>query len=159
MTFLVIAASVALLLVVAVAIAWPLLRTNDPDDDTVEQLSVTASAAVDPLLQLYERRDAIYQAISELRFDHQVGKVSDADYEAFDGQFKQQAVAVLREIDALQAAEADGEMDAMLEAEIAALRRNGHAGDPTGAKFCPQCGAAVGGQDRFCGRCGFTLAG
>ena len=91
------------------------------------------AAVEDPLVELTARRDSVYQALRELRFDHQVGKVSEADYKVFDAQLKGQAVAVLKEIDGLKKAEADPNLDAQIEAEIAALRSNGQA--PSSARW------------------------
>ncbi len=158
----------ALVGIAAAAIAFPLLREReDPESvETMEDLDTVS----DPLVELESQRDAIYQAIRELRFDFEVGKVSETDYNIFDSQLKAQAVAVLKEIDALQAAEANPELDARLEAEIAALRHVNGSGPPkpvqreavpagAGAiNFCPQCGTKVRAGDRFCGKCGATVA-
>ena len=148
----------------ALAIAWPLFRERREGEAafTADEMPVA-----DPMVELVERRDLIYQAIRELRFDYQVGKVSEADFKAFDAQLKGQAVAVLKEMDALRKAEADPELDAAIEAEIAALRHvNGHGPAvepetvPIGLapmSFCPYCGTHVLGSDRFCGKCGAAL--
>lgn len=149
------------------AVGWPLWRERR-EPQAVEDALVASAAAADPLEDLIERRDSIYQAIKELEFDYQVGKVSDADYQAFDTQLKTQAVAVLKEIDVLQAAAVDPALDAQFEAEIAALRRNGPgqtvsepaAAPPvvSAAAFCPQCGRQARPGDHFCGQCGAVLA-
>ncbi len=65
---------------------------------------------------------------------------------------------------------ADPELDANLEAEIAALRHVNGSGPkkapprqpvPAGGvavNFCPQCGTKVHAGDKFCGKCGATVA-
>lgn len=166
MTLLIVVGGLILIAITAVAIAWPLLRERDEAE--VAEAIQEAAAAEDPLDELEDRRDSIYLAIRELQFDYQVGKVSDVDYQAFDSQLKAQAVAVLKEIDALEMAEADPDLDARIEAEIAALRHvNGHdpahqgQPQPAGAvatAFCPQCGTGVQVGDRFCGKCGAAVA-
>ncbi|MEZ4770780.1 MAG: zinc ribbon domain-containing protein [Caldilineales bacterium] len=167
MVFVIIVGALALIGIAVAAIALPLVRERE-DPEGVEIMEDLDTVA-DPLVELETQRDAVYQAIRELRFDFDVGKVSESDYNIFDTQLKAQAVAVLKEIDALQAAEADPELDALLEAEIAALRHvNGNGPPkpmqrepvPAGAasiNFCPQCGTKVQAGDRFCGKCGSTL--
>ena len=149
------------------AIAFPLLRERE-DPDSVE-IREDLDTVTDPLVELEGRRDAVYQAIRELRFDYDVGKVSETDYNIFDTQLKAQAVTVLKEIDALQAAEADTALNDSLEAEIAALRHvNGNGPVKTvprqpvpaggvAVNFCPQCGTKVRSGDKFCGTCGAVV--
>ncbi len=103
MILVIIVGALALIGIAVAAIAFPLLRERE-DPDSVEIME-DLDTVTDPLVDLEARRDAIYQAIRELRFDYDVGKVSETDYNIFDTQLKAQAVAVLKEIDALQAAE------------------------------------------------------
>ena len=95
--------------------------------------------------------------------------MSEADYKAFDTQLRGQAAAVLKQIDAVKQAESDPALDAMLEAEIAALRQvNGSGPSPqsptprlagtVSLNFCPQCGHRLQAGDRFCGKCGAALS-
>jgi hypothetical protein len=169
MTVVVFIGALLLLGIADIAIAWPLLQERRGQFQA--DLSAETLSEVDPLAALVAQRDAIYQAIKELRFDYQVGKVSEADYKAFDAQLRGQAAAVLKQIDVLKKAEADPVLDASLEAEIAALRRVNGSGParhqpvpvavPTGKaalNFCPQCGHRLQGGDRFCGKCGAALS-
>lgn len=164
MTLLIIVGGMILLALSLLAIVWPLVRERPEPEQVAPELLWLETAQADPLMELQAQRDSLYQAIKELEFDYQVGKVSEADYQAFNSRLKEQAVAVLKEIDTLQKAEADPNLDARLEAEIAALRRNGHALQPVAAessaapRFCAQCGEAVKAGDRFCARCGTALA-
>lgn len=163
MTLFVVVGGLILLALAVLAIAWPLLREQPEPDQPTSELPQPEDSPADPLVELEAQRDSLYRAIKELEFDYQVGKVSEVDYQAFDAQLKEQAVTVLREIDALEAVEADPALEARLEAEIAALRRNGHVASPGGpapgrdTRFCPQCGQGVQGDDRFCARCGAVL--
>lgn len=46
-------------------------------------------------------RDSKYTEIRDLRLDHQMGKVSQQDFEAAEAELSAQAVAILRRLDAL----------------------------------------------------------
>lgn len=167
MMIVVLVGALLLLGIAIVAVAWPLVQERRGVSE--DGLSAGMLPVADPLIELQAQRDSIYQAIKELRFDFQVGKVSEADYEAFNTQLRSQAVRVLKEIDALKQAEADPDLDARLEAEIAALRQVNGSGpglstsvtEATGAaalNFCPRCGQRLHGADRFCGKCGAALS-
>lgn len=166
MILVIIAGSLVLVGIAALAILWPLIQERRGVPDVA--IAGEAARAGDPMVDLLAQRDSVYQALRELRFDHQVGKVSDTDFQVFDAQLKGQAVAVLKEIDSLQKAEADPALDAQVEAEIAALRRHPRpeeAAAPSEASeriapvnFCPKCGTRVRPGDRFCGTCGAGLA-
>jgi hypothetical protein len=167
MTVVVFIGALLLLGIAVIAVAWPLLQERRGQFQT--DLAAEMLAEADPLTALVAQRDAIYQAIKELRFDYQVGKVSEADYKAFDTPLRGQAAAVLKEIDTLKKAESDPALDASLEAEIAALRQvNGSGPAPrpstpvpagkSALNFCPQCGHGLQAGDRFCGKCGAALS-
>jgi hypothetical protein len=166
MIFVIVAGALVLIGIAAAAIAWPLWQERKGGSESVAD----DETAADPLVELTARRDSVYQALRELRFDHQVGKVSEDDFKVFDAQLKGQAIAVLKEIDSLKKAEADPALDAEIEAEIAALRHtNGReqevdpdvelvvVGQDAPANYCPTCGTKARAGDRFCGQCGALL--
>jgi hypothetical protein len=163
MTIVVFVGALLLLGIAVLAVAWPLIQERR--GVVTAALAVEMLPATDPLLELQAQRDAIYQAIRDLRFDHQVGKVSEPDFAAFDAQLRGQAARVLQQIDALHQAEADPALEESLEAEIAALRRVNGSGPvrpvpagQAGLNFCPQCGHRLQAGDRFCGKCGMALS-
>jgi hypothetical protein len=49
--------------------------------------------------QLMERRDAIYENLRDLRFEHRAGKFSEADYEEIKQSLEIEAARVLAEMD------------------------------------------------------------
>jgi hypothetical protein len=51
--------------------------------------------------QLMERRDAIYENLRDLRFEHRAGKFSEADYEEIKQSLEIEAARVLAEMDIL----------------------------------------------------------
>ena len=61
----------------------------------------TEDASVFERERLEAAREAKYREIRELEMDQRTGKLSDEDFEALDRQLRAEAVAILREIDAL----------------------------------------------------------
>ena len=87
-------AVIALLLLavgVVALVAWPLVRER-----TVEMTAPDAQR-----LALLERRDAALQALQELDLDHQAGKLTDEDAELERRTLRDEAVAVLAELERL----------------------------------------------------------
>jgi hypothetical protein len=167
---------VALLLLLAagLVILWPYLRPRPALPTAAEAL------ALDPrLAELYEQREMLYKAIRDARFDLEMGKLSPADYEQQETKLKWQAAAVLRAIDELEQTLFSPQLDARVEAEIAAVRAAAlspaedeaieqavqavrrrtpktptPAGPIVGDRFCGYCGGELRPGDRFCGQCG-----
>ncbi len=92
-------------------VVWPLLKPG-PAPVMVED---------DRLTELLGRKDAVTEAIKDLEFDYQVGKLSEEDYQLYDQRLRRQAVALLQQIEEVAPQSAD--MDAAMEAEIAQRRR------------------------------------
>lgn len=51
--------------------------------------------------QLLERRDAIYENLRDLRFEHRAGKFSEEDYEAMKRALEVEAARVIADMDKL----------------------------------------------------------
>ncbi len=51
--------------------------------------------------QLMERRDAIYENLRDLKFEHRAGKFSEADFEEMKNSMETEAAVVLAEMEAL----------------------------------------------------------
>lgn len=138
-------AAVALL-----AIAYPILAGSR----NTQPVSTTGQERLDELLA---QRDTTFQALRDLNFDRQVGKVTDDDFHAFEAGLKQIAAESLRALDEWEA-QATRDLDAKLSAEVQARRRARTTRASAGAGACPQCGAALKAGDRFCARCGAETA-
>lgn len=110
-------------------IAYPILKP--PREEIV------ASNAIELLVA---QRDAAYQAIRDLDFDFQLGKLSATDYESLRERQKSQAATVLQKIDALGAAPA---------VRTAPTRE--------AKMFCTNCGTPRESDDKFCRKCGNKL--
>ena len=66
-------------------------------------VAVSAPDATKSRLQyLYERREAIYENLRDLNFEHKAGKYPDADYEATRTSLEDEAAGVLAEIAKLE---------------------------------------------------------
>jgi hypothetical protein len=90
---------IVLALVIVAVLAWIVtapLRRPDPagDEPTTE----------DPQrAELEARKQALYRQIRDAELDRAQGKLSDADWRRVDTELRQEAIGVLREIDALDA--------------------------------------------------------
>ena len=58
------------------------------------------------LAELEAARDATYAEIRDAEMDRATGKLSDEDYAAVDGALRQEAIAIMHELDAAETAEA-----------------------------------------------------
>jgi hypothetical protein len=124
------------------AVAYPILaRTRAAEPP--------ASTAQEQLDELLGQRDAVLQALRELAFDRNVGKITAEDFTAFEAHLKRTAVDSLRALDQWEA-EADDELDLALERMVRA-RKSALA---TGERACPSCGRPAAPEDKFCAACG-----
>jgi len=125
----------------------------------------------DDLDELYAQRDAIYEALKELKMDYETGKISEEDYRQFSTKLKRQAADILRKIDEFPTMEAG--IIQQLEQRIAEIRQSlpqmqtvpspmsaaatvslSSQDASSGPRFCTQCGAPLRPGDRFCSQCG-----
>ncbi len=129
--------------------------------------AVAPDADVDPkLLALYTKRDQLYQAIREAKFDLDTGKLSPEDYDRQITNLKRQAASVLKAIDKREANLVPPEWDEQIEQQVRAERRSRPAMQPVvvtspvavtnsaQVQYCPQCGTRLNPGDRFCPSCG-----
>ena len=168
----------ALLIPVAVYIARPLLEPEAAAATLEEDLQEHE------LSYLLAERDRILTALEELDFDHALGKIPEGDYQPTRERMLMQGAEVLRQIDELDPEKADPDLERRIETAIAerraatagggaspqamvvdaddevelqlAARRRAREGKSAG--FCSQCGSPVQESDRFCPKCGNTLA-
>ncbi|MCX7669183.1 MAG: zinc ribbon domain-containing protein [Anaerolineae bacterium] len=127
------------------AVAYPILqRASSPRP--------TAASAQETLEELLAQREAAFQALRELHFDHRVGKITDEDFAAFEANLKLHAAETLRALDRWEA-EADAQLEGLISRE---LRRRRAALGPTGRR-CPACGRPAEPEDKFCAGCGAAL--
>jgi len=111
-------------------VGWPLFRARvrgpAPDVDAVAPLE-------------RQKLDA-YAAIKEAEFDRRMGKLSDEDFAALSGRYRQQALAAIAGLDQARRNES--------------ARRSR---TPTRMAFCPDCGHKLAARANFCSNCGRSL--
>ncbi|MDE0181592.1 MAG: hypothetical protein OXL39_09625 [Caldilineaceae bacterium] len=73
------------------------------------------------LAELMTRKDAAFQAVRDLAFDHSVGKIEEADFERFNQVLRRRAMALMRQIEEYEPQTV--QLEETLEEEIAASRR------------------------------------
>ncbi|MBI2914263.1 MAG: zinc ribbon domain-containing protein [Chloroflexi bacterium] len=159
-------AYVAILLLMLVALSitgWPLLSSS-------RRLRPEASGAASPADDLMARRDATYRAIKELDFEHELGNLSESDYQELRDRYRTRAAAVLQELESVLASA--GPSPAAVEASPQGSLPCPHGSQPTepsdgycwscGAKLegrCSACGHALAPGDNFCASCGARREG
>lgn len=136
--------SVLLVVIVLFVLAYPIIQQGRG------QAPIAASTLrEEALADLLAERDAAFQAIRDLQFDHEVGKLSDADLGLYEAQLKQGAAESLRRLDAWEAG-VDRSLSQAIERQVRARR----AALLQGSRPCPQCGRPVAADDAFCTACG-----
>lgn len=126
---------------------------------------------------LFEQKEALLAQIQTLDFDHETGKIPTEVHTVQRAHLLTEAAAVLKQLDAL----ADAVPDEDIEVAIARARTKAATAPPATAhtdgdmeaaiaharqrktavngrtNFCPQCGARVSSNDKFCAVCGHKL--
>ena len=110
------------------------------------------------ILDLEEKKDRLYAALTDLDFEKEAGKVSEADYETARNDYLVQVTAVLARLDVLAPRKGE-KKKASKPAEGAAVRRCRSCSEssPESAKFCIHCGTAFTPSEATCEGCGETL--
>lgn len=80
--------AVALAIVVALVVLWPLGRGH-----------AAASERADRRADLEAAKEAKYREIKDAELDFRMGKLSEADWKGLDAELRAQAIAILRDLD------------------------------------------------------------
>ncbi len=126
-------------------VAYPILVKS-------KEAQPSTSSAREQLVARLASRDAAFQALRDLNFDHRVGKVTDEDFSVFEANLKETAADALANLDRWETT-ADTTLDDTLERAIAS-RRTALA---SGGRECPNCGRLETAGDKFCASCGVAL--
>ena len=101
-------------IVVVAFIAYPLFTATHAEMEI-------PSSELDTLIA---QRESAYDALRDLDFDFQLGKLSQSDYAALRDKYRARAAAALQQIDATGKTNgADVDADAKIEDQVARLRR------------------------------------
>jgi hypothetical protein len=96
----------AILAIVVLVISAPLRRGRVGDGvERVAQDNAKGAAArgqANEVAELEAARDAKYREIRDAELDYRTGKLSNADYEAIDGELRAEAIEILRSLDRVQ---------------------------------------------------------
>ncbi|MDD9969315.1 MAG: zinc ribbon domain-containing protein [Myxococcales bacterium] len=123
--------------------------------------------------KLVEQKGSLLRALKELRFEHELGKISDQDFEALDARYRAQAKKVLRALDA-QLGDFRRQAASLIEAELREAGADGSSNEAlrvpasgveevadavaARASACPACGVKNDADAVFCKKCGQRVA-
>lgn len=133
MTALYVLGAILIVLVVGVMVA-PLFQDEGP---------VTEMEALPP----GERREAALEAVRDIQFEYETGKMDEEEFRSLRAHFGRVALEAEDELE--EAGESVPEAGGAPPAEAAA----GDSADADGGA-CPECGTEVRVGSRFCPRCG-----
>jgi hypothetical protein len=121
-------AALALILAVAVAIAWPLSKAPD--------FAADSAAGREQAELLEHEKNIALLAIKEAEFDRAMGKLSEGDYSTLRSEYEDRALTALSALDVLPHKSGDPPDDGTL------------------VRYCSACGQRFEIDDRFCAGCG-----
>jgi hypothetical protein len=96
--------------------------------------------------ELERDKALVLRSIKELEFDHQMKKVSDADFAEIGSRLRTRAMTLIAELDAAPAVES-----------TPAPKPARNAAPAPATVYCTACGAANDADARFCKACGARL--
>ena len=103
------------------------------------------------------------RALKDIESEHAIGKIDDADYEAFVARYREEAMAVMRKMD-LQVSPARAEAERIGRDYIArrgfAPKESPPGPEPSaddGRVVCAGCGTSNEADAAFCKQCGGSM--
>ncbi|MFZ1889218.1 MAG: hypothetical protein WAU33_14395 [Candidatus Binataceae bacterium] len=126
--------------------------------------------------RLEHERGLAVQALRDLEFDREMGKLSDADYESLRASLENRALVAMRSIEQLKDrietapsaavsmpkpalhVEPPRRPDSQRATQFPSFSvTRPSAATPRGVRFCPQCGTRTITDARYCSECGLGL--
>lgn len=124
-------------------------------------------------LRLEHERGLAVQALRDLEFDREMGKLSDADYEALRATLENRALAAMQSIEQLNSkietapiapaprpalrVEPPRRVEPARAAQFPSFSPARTIATTRGVRFCPQCGTRTIADARYCSECGLAL--
>lgn len=139
---------VLLALSVIFFVGYPLLKPGMPDTKGAGR-----SDEREVLESLIKKKEETYRGIKNLEMDYKMGKLSLEDYQELEGRYKQEAIEILKKI---EARDTKKKIEEEIEQELYALRHKGEISAPV-PHYCSGCGLQVKSTDNFCPQCGHKL--
>jgi ribosomal protein L40E len=152
--------AILLTLAVLAFVGYPLLRSRPVEEELQPD---------EKLRELLEKRDALYSAITELRFDYELGNLSPQDHQQLEEKYKQKAISILKELDTRGKRTAEEEIEeeirrlrgrrvaAEQEIEQEVRRLRGKQTVSAETLVCPRCGERNAASAGLCKNCGSAL--
>jgi hypothetical protein len=151
-----------------IAFFWASLRTlggEAPLAEGFEQMTFRSIKAPDSPI---ERKNAALRGLKDLEFEHNLGKIDDEDYAELSARYREQAKAILREID-LDASPRRARAEEIAKSFLA---KRGFAADDDAAPpapsaretpstprlACPECKVSNERDAVYCKKCGARLS-
>jgi hypothetical protein len=109
--------------------------------------------------RLEHERGLAVQALRELEFDREMGKLGDRDYDTLHERLERRALDAMSAIEKLRDTSGRRAPERVTVLAARAARRVESPVAPGGARisFCPNCGARIAAGANFCAECGMGL--
>lgn len=136
---------------VVIAAAFITLRPLFRDPEGNLDIDLLAETELDRLL---DRKTGVYRNLRDLEFEYRMGRLSDADFQQLEAEYKNEAAGVLQRLDQLNSSE---NIDEQIEREVAARKARLYGARSKREREsprCPSCGAEIISGKKFCADCG-----
>jgi zinc ribbon protein len=102
--------------------------------------------------ELEREKQALLKALKELDFDHEMGKVSDKDFNDISTQYRARAIRVMRQLD-----DAGRDYEQMITRDLEKRKAPVDGAPPPVSDKCAKCGTRNDSDAEFCKKCGSKL--
>ena len=107
--------------------------------------------------RLLGRKAVVYGNLEDLEFEHNMGRLSESDFQQLQEGYQTEESAILQELDRLEPSD---KLDDIIEKEIASRKSRLYGAGTQkvqDASICPSCGATIIPGKKFCADCGKRL--